>query len=178
MISRQQHKELSHVLIDLCQAHHLTPYLLVLDHSKMPKRAYGVCIYKQHIISIASDINYKKAEQTVYHEFEHAFQYKHYRTLCELWWNKQHNREYYMYYRQFLNVLEADARVFGRSLGQRNLRQWLEFYTPEQLECYWQNNCLHAAQAKLFYRATGNWIDPDIWQITGFNFLKRIGWKP
>lgn len=105
--------------------------------AKLNKNVNAQFDYNNRRILVNSDIDdINTAIIAVYHEFRHAWQEKYYPDIF-WWWMEQltKNEEFYMkYYRTLFNSLEADALLFGYSLGTKNRQDLLDMYTSTDLE--------------------------------------------
>lgn len=89
-----------------------------------------------------------------HHEFRHYWQRIHYADLHFLRW-KTYANEFRPYYGTIVDVLEADARIFGCTKGQYNLRELLDEYPVESLERIIQTNTLSWTKEYLSLRYSG-----------------------
>ena len=141
----------------------LFPEVPIKKVSIIKMESYGMYDWSKQEILIADDIQAEKMIQVLYHEFRHAWQLVHYPDLFCWWLNRTHQQIYMQFYYQYLNCIECDARVFGRTLGKRNMQFLFDYMDIEQLDSCEREGSLEFMQSMLLYQINGIDITPEHW---------------
>lgn len=123
-------KEFQNILDDLCEKESLEPISVIFDKNMLsPKNNIGEYNHIKQIIIINNEQE-KNIDKILYHEFRHYWQFKKYTNLY-MWWMYRWQKVYDKYYYTDFCSLEADARIFGDTLGKQNKEYLLKMFSIE-----------------------------------------------
>ena len=144
----------------LCDKYDFALIPVIADHRELSKEGVGVQYdYRAHRIVIDEREDANELLRIVYHEFRHYWQHIYYEDVF-LWWlcwlgglyRKTHNLD--------ICNIEADARLFGSSLGAHNREDLLRSLdVPRLVSC---RDDVHRLRRTLLDLAEGKNRNPSI----------------
>lgn len=158
-------KKLELMLLQLCVDYKVGAKRLIVDSSRLTQpEALGQYNPRINAIVLADDLSADEMAEIVCHEFRHAWQRKYHKSIYDWWLASlpQRIEAYRHYYWHHLNAIEADARVFGKSLGSKGREDLLGFYSPDQLTMFEKHSELDLA-AKTIAAAVSRKDEAIIW---------------
>lgn len=108
------------------------------------------------------DFKESEFEEIIWHEFRHAWQLLNYEDIYR-WWlfpSKKRNINYSKFYREPINSIEEDARIFSITRGKKDGIALLEKFTPEILTVLEEKNLLEKYNEELICEF-GKILDKD-----------------
>ena len=107
------------ILKELCKNSNIKDIIIVqFTNDLKNKNNNAECDPENRKISIRPTLSSVDLLRSLYHEFEHYYQYNYYN-----WWMDKRKREIYEnFYKNLINFIEEDARIFGNAFGKANGR--------------------------------------------------------
>lgn len=108
------------------------------------------------------DFKESEFEEIIWHEFRHAWQLLNYEDIYR-WWlfpSQERNVNYFKFYREPINSIEEDARIFSITRGKKSGIALLKKFTPEILTVLEEKNLLEKFNEKLICEF-GKILDKD-----------------
>lgn len=124
------------ILINLCQESNIDDPIKVRFTSQLDnKNNNAECHPNNKIILIKPNLSSINMIRSLYHEFEHYYQYKYHSDYYKWWMDNEKRNIYEKYYKNFINFIEEDARIFGNSFGKANGRFLFKLIPIEKFDC-------------------------------------------